>query len=105
MTHWPQEPERRYHTVDDMTPYFRSRAKQKRICPECHKGLLFVKPTLNPNAGIDKCPNCGYFQVVEAPAGARVPQSWTREHDEKPMGFRRGAKRAGCKIIRFSDLQ
>jgi hypothetical protein len=64
-----------------------------------------VKPTLNPNAGIDKCPNCGYFQVVEAPAGARVPQSWTRARDEKPAGFGRGAKQGGCKIIRFSDLR
>jgi len=104
MIHMPQEPERRYRTVDDMTPYFRSRNKRKRICPECHAGLLFVKPTLNPNAGVDKCPHCRYFQVVEAPAGARVPEGWTRDGSEKPGGLGRGVQRDGCMIIRFSDI-
>jgi len=92
MTHWPDEPEHRYRTVEDMTPYFRSRHKQKRICPECHQAALFVKPTPSPNVGIDKCPNCRYLQVVEAPAGARVPDDWTRPRD------------TGCRIIRFADL-
>ena len=92
MSEWFPEPERRFFTVEDMTPYFRSRHAQKRICPECHKAALEVRPTLSPNGGIDHCPNCGYFQVVVAPEAAKVPEDWVR-----PRG-------GGCKIIRFSDI-
>lgn len=87
MKHWPDS-ERRYFTTDDMIPYFRSRAKQKRICPECHKAALNVRPTaLNPNGAFDYCPECHYFQVIIAPEEAQVPIGWQRERS--------------CKIIRL----
>lgn len=86
MNHFP-DPDRRYFTVEDMIPYFRSRAKQKRVCPECHKAALTVRPTaLNPNAGFDYCPECHYFQVIIAPENVQVPLDWQRK---KP-----------CKIVR-----
>jgi hypothetical protein len=91
MHEWPSEPEYRYLTVEDMTPYFRSRHKQKRICPECHRAALEVKPTLNPNYGVDHCPKCHYFMTIEAPDVAKVPDDWARTRNEK------------CKIIKFSD--
>ena len=70
------EPERRFHSVEDMTPYFQSRAKQKRICPDCHRAALEVRPTLSPNGGVDRCPECGYLQTIVAPKSAQVPEDW-----------------------------
>lgn len=93
MSDWPPEPERRFFTVEDMTPYFRSRAKQKRICPECHKAALEVRPTLSPNGGVDHCPECGYFQVVVAPENAKAPEDRTRPREGK------------CRIISFSEAK
>ena len=85
------EPQSRFHSVEDMTPYFQSRAKRKRVCPGCHKSALEVKPTLNPNAGVDHCPECGYFQTIIAPKAAQVPEDW------KPPKRR-------CRIIEFSTI-
>ena len=92
MSIWPDEPERRFFTVEDMTPYFRSRHAQKRICPECHQAALEVEPTLSPNFGVDHCPKCHYFMTIEAPDAAKVPEDWARPRD------------GGCKIIRFEDI-
>ena len=92
MSDWYPEPERRFRTVEDMTPYFRSRHKQKRICPECHQAALEVEPTLNPNYGVDHCPKCHYFMTIEAPDSAKVPDDWTRPDSKR------------CRIIRFSDI-
>jgi hypothetical protein len=85
---------RRYFTVEDMIPYFQSRARQKRICPECHSAALTVRPTsLNPNAAFDYCSECHYFQVILAPEEAQVPYDWMPPHRRK------------CKIVRFEDLK
>lgn len=92
MHNWP-EPERRFRTVEDMTPYFQSRHRQKRICPECHSAALEVRPTLSPNAGVDRCPRCHYFQVAIAPEAAQVPEDW-----EPP-------RRSACRIISFADVR
>ena len=93
MSNWPHEPERRFHSVEDMTPYFRSRNKQKRICPECHQAALEVKPTLNPNVGIDNCPKCRYFMTIMAPEAARVPDDWRPTHN------------SSCRIIPFQGIR
>ena len=83
MEHWP-DPNRRYFTVEDMIPYFRSRAKRKRICPECHKAALAVRPTaLNPNGAFDYCPKCHYFQLIIAPEEVQVPLDWQRDQPRK----------------------
>ena len=89
MHDWPNS-ERRYFTVEDMIPYFRSRAKQKRICPKCHEAALTVEPTaLNPNRAFDCCPKCHYSHIVTAPQAAQVPYDWVPPH------------RRTCKIIPF----
>ena len=93
MHDWPHS-KRRYFTVDDMIPHFQSRARQKRICPECHKAALTVRPTaLNPNGAFDYCPECHYFQVIIAPEEAQVSYDWMPPH------------RRGCKIISFASAK
>lgn len=62
-----------------LSPYFESRKNQKRICPKCHSAALTVEPTLNINAAIDTCPECGYFQTVIAPGVAQVPDDWVQK--------------------------
>ena len=98
MRDWP-DPERRYFTVDDMTPYFQSRAREKRICPQCHKATLAVKPTaLNPNYAFDFCPKCHYLQLVAAPRAAQVPADWMppREPHRRPATSCHPTSRAGA---------
>ena len=92
MSEWPRDPESRFRTVDDMTPYFRSLARQKRICPKCHQAALTVEPTLNPNIGADRCPKCRYFMAVCAPEAAMVPNDWVRPRKRE------------CQIVRFADI-
>lgn len=55
-----------------LNAYFRSLAKQKRICPDCLRGTLRVEPTPipQPDMAVEVCDRCGYFQLLEAPAGA-----------------------------------
>lgn len=85
------ESEKRFHSVEDMTPFFQSRAKQKRVCPDCHRAALEVKPTLSPNVGVDHCPECSYFWTVVAPESAQVSEDW-----EPP--------RKRCRIIDFESI-
>lgn len=55
-----------------LSPYHVSRSKRKRICPQCLKRSLRVKPAGDsPNVALDYC-DCGYRQVVEAPKSAWV---------------------------------
>ena len=82
-----------FRDVSRLTPYFRSRDKQRRICPRCHEVPLEVWPTLNPNVGIDRCPKCRYFQAIVAPKQAQVPNNWTPPTTE------------GCKIIPFERIR
>lgn len=62
-----------------LSPYFESRKNQKRICPKCHSAALTVRETLNPNAAMDKCPKCGYFETILAPEAACVPDDWGKQ--------------------------
>lgn len=89
---WHNSPMRQHRDVSRLTPYFRSRDKQKRICPQCRQAPLQVWPTLNPNAGIDRCPTCRYFQCVVAPKQAQVPHDWTPPTPH------------GCRIIAFQEI-
>ena len=58
-----------------LSPYHMSRSKQKRICPQCLKRSLRVRPAGDsPNVALDYC-DCGYRQVIEAPKSAWVEQS------------------------------
>lgn len=57
---------------DDPSPWCRSRAAQKRACPQCGRRLRFEFSPLSPNAGYDRCDACGYSQSVTAPRAARV---------------------------------
>ena len=53
-----------------LSPYFQSLARQRRLCPECCRGELFVTPTLNPNAAWERCPRCDYSRVLAPPTSA-----------------------------------
>lgn len=59
--------------TSELSPYFRSLARQRRICPECLRGCLTVKPSGSgdPDAAWDACA-CGYRQLRLAPEGARL---------------------------------
>lgn len=80
----------------DFSPYFEQRAKQKRICPKCHKRALRQRHTLSPNGAIDVC-ECGYFQAVSAPCKAAKVE-WDGKAPWRNPNKRRS------KIIVFSDL-
>ena len=60
-----------------LSPYFKSLAKQKRICPDCLRGMLRVEPTPipQPDMAVEVCDRCGYFQLLEAPAGTAPSQA------------------------------
>ncbi|WP_077597780.1 hypothetical protein [Olsenella urininfantis] len=50
-------------------PYFRSMARQVRLCPRCgHKTRL--AGTLNPDAAYEACDDCGLFTTLVAPEWA-----------------------------------
>lgn len=57
---------------DDPSPWCRSRAAQKRACPQCGRRLRFEFGKFNPNSGYDVCDHCSYFQSVTAPKAAQV---------------------------------
>ena len=58
-----------------LSPYFRALAREKRICPECLRRYLEVRPAgESPNVAVDWC-ECGYRQVVAAPRSMRVGRS------------------------------
>lgn len=80
----------------DFSPYFEQRAKQKRICPKCHKRALHQRHSLSPNGAYDVC-ECGYFQSVSAPCKAAEV-----EWDGKAPW--RNPNKRHSKIIVFSDL-
>lgn len=66
-----------------LSPYHASRAKQKRICPQCLKHFLYVRPAGDsPNVALDCC-DCGYRQVVEAPRSAWVEQPETLRREQR----------------------
>ena len=54
-----------------LSPYFASLARQKRVCPDCLRGVLRIEPTPRPrpDMAVEVCDRCGYFQLLEAPAG------------------------------------
>ena len=55
----------------DLSPYFVSMAKTKRLCPQCLKRATRIEPTLTPNGAVERC-DCGYFQGLSAPKSAQV---------------------------------
>lgn len=56
-----------------LSPYFESLSKQKRICPECLSRPLRVEPSETGyyDSAFDVC-DCGYSQVRIAPEEAMV---------------------------------
>lgn len=71
-----------------LSPYFKSLARTPRICPDCHRHKLALKPLeLTWDAAVWKCEGCGWFQTVLAPESAKMGQ--------------RDAKPSGARIIRF----
>lgn len=59
--------------MPQLSPYFASLAKQKRICPDCLKATLRLEPTpLDINTAVWVCDRCGWFQAVTAPKSAQV---------------------------------
>ena len=59
-----------------LSPYFSSLAEQKRVCPDCLRGMLRIEPTPRPrpDMAVEVCDRCGYFHLLEAP-GHAVPRS------------------------------
>ena len=50
-------------------PYFKSMARQVRLCPRCHRKTRLAG-TLNPDAAYEVCDACGYFFTLVAPEWA-----------------------------------
>ena len=61
-----------------LSPYFKSMAAQKRMCPDCF-GQTYIEESdvHNPNVAIEHC-DCGYIQVLCAPKAAEV--RWDEDH-------------------------
>lgn len=55
-----------------LSPYFKSLAKQKRVCPDCLRGMLRIEPAPvpQPDMAFEVCDKCGYFHLLEAPGGS-----------------------------------
>lgn len=59
----------------ELSPYFKALARQKRICPRCHKAPLSIVPLeLTWDGATEKCGACGYMQTIFAPESARLGQ-------------------------------
>jgi transcription elongation factor Elf1 len=59
----------------ELSPYFKALARQKRICPRCHKAPLSIVPLeLTWDGVTEKCEACGYMQAIFAPESARLGQ-------------------------------
>lgn len=82
-----------------LNPYFKQLDKQKRLCPECAKHLLVLRPTLNPNAMYEECDGCGYFQTILAPK-----ESWVEAGKDAEEVCEHGAgqrqQKPSCRIIK-----
>lgn len=55
----------------ELSPYFASLSKQKRICPQCLSRPLRIEPSLNPDVAYETCA-CGYIYTIEAPTNAKA---------------------------------
>ncbi len=93
-----------------LSPYFKTLAREKRVCPECLKGYLRVLPAGDsPNVAMDCC-ECGYMRVREAPRSMRIERSAApkddlqRLVDELNAGIRREA-RAGKRRARVTGRE
>lgn len=53
------------------SPYFRSLARQARLCPRCGAKTRLAG-TLNPDAAYEVCDRCGLFTTLVAPEWACV---------------------------------
>lgn len=72
------------------SPYFKSLARQVRLCPECgHRTRL--AGTLSPNGAYEFCPACEWFRVLAAPEWARVPETF-RPAQDGPFTILEGGK-------------
>ena len=94
-----------------LSPYFQSLAKQKRVCPDCLKGVLTIEPSLDPNGAYEKCAKCGYIRSITAPKSAWVDwepdeepelNSWFNENWEKTED---GFKKPKARIISFDSIR
>lgn len=82
-----------------LNPYFEWLDKQKRLCPECAKHLLVLRPTLNPNAMYEECDGCGYFQTILAPKESWVEVGPNVGEIEEPA-TRSQRQKPPCHIIK-----
>lgn len=92
-----------------LSPYFEALSKQKRVCPDCLRGVLTIEPSLDPNGAYEKCRECGYLRSITAPKEALVDwepnpepelNSWFKENwDEVEGGFE--PPKASARIIPF----
>ena len=91
-----------------LSPYFKSLAKSKRVCPDCLAATLVIEPSLDPNGAYEKCPKCGYIRSITAPKSAWVDwepdpepelNSWFKENwDEVEGGYKASG---GARIIKL----
>lgn len=82
-----------------LSPYFAALARQKRICPECHKhGLRILENDCDPNIAYEKC-ECGYIMPLYAPPRYAIDrEAWLKqraEQEKKPHIIRPDWNRSG----------
>lgn len=95
--------------MSELSPYFRSLSRQRRMCPWCMRGRLSVEPSDSgdPDAAWDVC-GCGYRQLRLAPGHARLGTGPTRPPDRAQLevdglnaALRGGREGCGAEVIRF----
>lgn len=55
-----------------LSPYFRSRGRAGRACPECGARAGLRGLELTWDGALWKCPRCRWFELEMAPEGARL---------------------------------
>ena len=52
--------------MQQLSPYFKMLAREKRICPKCKRRPTRIVPSLHPDFAYEEC-DCGYSRTLEAP--------------------------------------
>lgn len=102
----------------ELSPYFEALARQKRVCPRCHKAPLSIVPlALTWDGATEKCEACGYMNLILAPESARLGQREQVE-DQPPQSsgvdvfaemaraYRAKAEQASApRVISFEEIR
>ena len=72
-----------------LNPYFRLLKRQKRLYPECGRGMLDILPSLSPNGAYEECPKCWYIQSLTAPRQFWVDEDVVPKSEGKIIAFKK----------------